>query len=79
MKTVALVLGVVLLALGVAGFVPDLNPDGRLFGAIPMNTVYSILFVISGLAGIAIGLSHRRTMIPPSSSGGGGEDMRPWV
>ena len=78
MKTVAMLLGVMFLALGLAGFVPDLNPDGRLFSVIPMNTVTSILFVITGIAGIAIGMSSRRTMIPPSSSGGG-DDMRPWV
>ena len=78
MKTVALVLGAVLLALGVAGFIPDLNPDGRLFGQIPMNTLYSILFVISGIAGIAIGMSGRRTIVPPASSSGG-QDLRPWV
>ena len=78
MKVAALLLGFVLLALGIAGFVPDLNPDGRLFGAIPMDTIMSVLFVISGLAGIAIGMSSRRHLTPtasPTSS----DDMRPWV
>lgn len=78
MKTVAMLLGVVLLALGLVGFIPDLNPDGRLFNTIPMNTVTCVLFVITGLAGIAIGVSSRRTMVPPSR-GPGGNDMRPWV
>ena len=78
MKAVALVLGIVLLALGAAGFVPDLNPDGRLFGLVPMTTLYSILFVISGIAGIALGMSGRRTIVPPASSSGG-QDLRPWV
>jgi len=32
MKVVALLIGVALLALGVAGFVPALNHDGMLFG-----------------------------------------------
>ena len=77
MKTVAMLLGVVFLALGLAGFIPDLNTDGRLFNAIPMNTVTCVLFVITGLAGLAIGMSNRRTIVPPSSSGG--NDMRPWV
>jgi len=79
MKAVSIVIGVALLALGLAGFVPDLNPDGQLFGVLPMNTMMSVLFAITGVAGIAIGLSSRRTMIPPSSSGGDGNDMRPWV
>ena len=43
-----------------------------------MNTMMSVLFVITGVAGIAIGMSIRRTMIPPRSSGGD-QDMRPWV
>jgi len=78
MKAVALVLGIVLLALGVAGFIPGLNPDGLLFGVMPMNTLMSALFAASGLAGIAIGLSGRRPLAPPVR-GGGDNDMRPWV
>ena len=66
MKTVAMLLGVVFLALGLAGFVPDLNPDGRLFSMIPMNTVTCVLFIITGLAGVAIGMSNRRTIVPPN-------------
>jgi hypothetical protein len=77
MKTIATLLGVVFLALGIAGFVPDLNPDGRLFGMVPMNMVTCVLFVVTGLAGIAIGMSSRRAIVPRSSSGD--NDLRPWV
>ena len=77
MKAMATLLGVVLLALGVAGFVPSLNPDGQLFGVMPMSTLMSGLFVITGIAGIAIGMSSRRTLAPPRAGGDG--DMRPWV
>jgi uncharacterized membrane protein YuzA (DUF378 family) len=77
MKAIATLLGVVLLALGLAGFVPDLNPDGQLFGVLPMTMVLSVLFVITGLAGIAIGMSSRRGLSPqrPVSD----NDMRPRV
>ena len=78
MKAVSIVIGVALLALGLAGFVPDLNPDGQLFGVLPMNTMMSVLFVVTGVAGIAIGLSSRRTMVPRSGSSGD-NDMRPWI
>ena len=77
MKAIATLLGVVLLALGVAGFVPELNPDGRLFGLMPMTPVLCALFVISGIAGIAIGMAGRRTLAPPRAASG--NDMRPWV
>ena len=76
MKAVSILIGVVLLALGLAGFIPDLNPDGQLFGVLPMNTVMSILFVVTGLAGIAIGMSSRRTLTPASNASS--DDMRNW-
>jgi len=78
MKVVALVVGIALLALGLAGFIPQLNPDGLLFGVMPMDTIRSVLFVITGLAGVAIGMSSRRHMVPPASSSSG-QDLRPWV
>ena len=77
MKAIATLIGVVLLALGLAGFVPDLNPDGLLFGVLPMTMVLSVLFIITGIAGIAIGMSSRRHLAPPPSTGD--NDMRPWV
>ena len=77
-KTVALLLGIVLLALGVAGFVPALNPGGQLFGLFPMDLLMSALFAVTGAIGIAIGLSARRGLTPPSSAGST-NDMRPWV
>ena len=77
MKAIALVLGAALLALGIAGFVPNLNPDGLLFGVMPMNAIMSGLFIISGIAGLAIGMASRRDLTPPASASSG--DMRPWV
>src|SRR5689334_19345303 len=46
MKVVALLIGIALLALGVAGFVPALNENGMLFGVVPANPVICGLFVI---------------------------------
>jgi hypothetical protein len=77
MKVVALVVGIALLALGLAGFIPQLNPDGLLFGVMPMDTIRSVLFAITGVAGIAIGMSGRRRLVPPERSSG--PDLRPWV
>ncbi|HYC38781.1 MAG TPA: hypothetical protein VEC19_20295 [Usitatibacter sp.] len=76
MKVLALLIGVVLLAIGVAGFVPAFTADGVLFNVIPMDTVRSVLFLVTGLVGIAIGVSRRRGVLPPST---GERDMRTWM
>ena len=76
MKAVALIIGIALLAIGIAGFVPALNHDGVVFGFMPMDTVRSVLFALTGLAGIAIGMSSRRTMVPASTVSS--SDMRNW-
>jgi len=55
MRIVALLIGIVLLGIGIAGFVPALSPDGMLFGVMPMDMVRSALFAITGAVGIMIG------------------------
>jgi hypothetical protein len=62
MRTLALLIGIALLAFGVAGFVPALSPDGMLFGVMPMDTMRSALFAITGAVGIMIGLRRPRDM-----------------
>ena len=76
MKTLAFVVGVILLAMGVASFVPGLSPDGRLLGILAMDTLRGILFIVTGLVGIAIGMANRRGLPPPPT---GDNDLRPWV
>ncbi len=78
MKALALVIGVVLLAVGVAGFVPQLNPDGMLFGVMPMDQLRSILFIVTGAMGILIGVTRRRETYV-ARTGGDGRVMRDLV
>ena len=66
MKILALVAGLVLLALGIAGFA----------GMIAMPPVQAAVLAVSGALFAFFGISRRRTMIPPSPSG---HDLRPWV
>ena len=62
MKTLALLVGLVLLALGVACFVPGLAADGVLFGMFPVSTPLAIAFLITGAVGIMIGLRRTREL-----------------
>ena len=76
MKALALIIGVVLLAIGIAGFVPALNADGVLFGVLPMDFMRSALFAVTGAVGVMIGLSHRRSLTPTTPTSD--NDLRPW-
>lgn len=69
MKTFALVIGIALLALGIAGFVPGLAVDGVLFGLFPVTMPLCIAFIVTGAIGVMIGLSRRRPLTPPATSG----------
>ena len=67
MKIVALIAGLVLLALGIAGFA----------GAIAMAQMHAAVLAVSGVIFALYGISsRRRAMVPPGPSG---HDMRPWV
>jgi hypothetical protein len=63
MKQVALVLGVLSLLLGIAGFA----------GLYAANAVHSAIYAGVGLLGVMYGLTHRRELMPPHSAG---RDMR---
>jgi uncharacterized protein DUF4383 len=69
MKTLALLIGTILLLVGIAGFVPQLTPGGMLFGVLPMDTLRSVLFVITGVVGIMIGATRRRALVEPRVEG----------
>ena len=72
MKRLAIFAGVVLVLLGALGFVPQLSPDGQLFGVVALEDVHKYLMIGVGLALVAIGLVRRRQLPPPSGPG----DMR---
>ena len=71
MKTAALVIGFILLAVGIACFVPGVAVDGALFG-FPVSTPLAIAFIVTGALGVMIGLSRRRDL--PATHGP--DDMR---
>ena len=66
MKALTLVIGVALLAVGVAGFL----------GMVPMDLMRSALFAITGAVGVMVGLSHRRPLAPTTPVSD--HDLRPW-
>jgi len=52
-KTVALVVGIVFVLVGILGFIPALVPGGALLGIFEVNVLHSIVHVLFGVLGIA--------------------------
>jgi len=64
MKKMALLLGLFFLVLGGLGLVPDLAPNGNLFGLFKVNLAHNLLHLISGLFGVIVaGTSFHASMV----------------
>lgn len=55
MKAAAVLAGLAFLALGVAGFVPALSPQGLLFGLFAVNPSQNMFHIATGILGILLG------------------------
>jgi hypothetical protein len=52
-RTVALIVGIVFVLVGVLGFIPALVPGGALLGIFAVNILHSIVHLLVGILGIA--------------------------
>src|SRR5712664_998598 len=52
-KTVALVVGIVFVLVGILGFIPALVPGGALLGIFAVNALHSIVHLLVGILGVA--------------------------
>jgi len=52
LKKAALIFGVVLVLVGILGFIPALRPDDKLLGIFHVNTLHNIIHLVSGLVAL---------------------------
>jgi hypothetical protein len=57
LTTYAKVFGVILLAIGLLGFVPGITSSGHLLGIFHVDTIHNFIHIGSGLAALAAGFS----------------------
>ena len=77
MRVATLLIGMVLLALGIAGFVPAFVDEGRVLGFMPAHVMMSGLMALTGLVGILIATLKRPDLASPHHPAGA-HDMRQW-
>jgi hypothetical protein len=52
-RTVALLVGIVFVLIGILGFIPSFVPGGSLLGIFAVNTLHNLVHVLFGILGIA--------------------------
>ena len=57
MKKIATFFGVVLLAVGILGFIPALTPEGRLLGVFAVDGIHNIVHIATGVAALLCGMA----------------------
>ena len=57
MKTIAIIFGLVLLLVGILGFVPTMAPDGMLLGVFHVNAAHNAVHLLSGAIAVACGFA----------------------
>lgn len=57
LRTLAVIFGLVFLAIGILGFVPAFTPDGMLLGIFQVNLVHNLVHLLTGVVSLLCGLS----------------------
>lgn len=56
-KKLTQVMGIVLVIIGILGFIPGVTTDGLLFGTFSVNAAWNIMYIIIGLIGLYVSMS----------------------
>ena len=57
LKKIAVIFGVVFVAVGVLGWVPVVNPGGKLLGLFDVNAAHNLVHLATGIIAIIVGMS----------------------
>ena len=60
LKKIAIIFGIVFVAVGILGYVPALNPDGKLLGLFAVNGMHNLVHVATGVVALIVGFSGDR-------------------
>lgn len=57
LKSIAVIFGLVMAAIGVLGFIPSMTPGNLLLGYFAVNTAHNLIHLLTGILAILAGLS----------------------
>ena len=60
LKQIALIFGIVFVVVGACGWVPAVNPGGKLLGLFDVNPAHSFVHLATGIVAIIAGVSGEK-------------------
>ena len=56
LKTIAVIFGVIFVAVGALGWIPAVNPGGKLLGLFDVNMAHNLVHLATGIVAIVVGM-----------------------
>ena len=60
LKRVAMIFGIVAIAVGLLGFVPALSPGGKLLGLFDVNPAHNMVHFVTGIVALVVGFASEK-------------------
>ena len=60
LKRIAVIFGILFVAGGLLGFVPAVNPGGKLLGLFDVNGVHNLVHIATGIVALIVGFASDR-------------------
>lgn len=57
LKRIAVIFGVIFVAVGILGWIPAINPGGKLLGLFNVNTAHNLVHLATGIIAIVVGVT----------------------
>lgn len=58
LKLLAILFGLVMIVVGLLGFLPDFTPNNLLFGIFEVNPMHNVIHLLTGIVALLCGLSN---------------------
>lgn len=58
LKLIAILFGLIMIVIGILGFLPDFTPNNLLFGIFEVNPMHNVVHLLTGLVAVVCGLSN---------------------
>lgn len=58
LRTIAIIFGIIMLLVGILGYIPEANPNGLLLGLFHVNPPHNWIHILTGIIAILCGISN---------------------